>query len=139
MGTLDLGSEDMDFVLTPRPKAVAFLSLASTVRVTGPLSTPRVSMDPLDIAQSKVWQVLDVIDPVGLSLNIPGLLPGGKSGIGGKNRPKGSGEENPCLTALDVTKQESLSTKKVVRGVFDMIKGLWKDFLDLVRGHSNED
>ena len=73
-GTLNLGTEELDVVVTPRPKDLAFLSLAAPIRMTGPLSAPKISTNAQSIASSKAWQVLDVADPIGLALRVPRVI-----------------------------------------------------------------
>ncbi|NGZ09688.1 MAG: AsmA family protein, partial [Nitrospira sp. LK70] len=49
-GLLNLGTEDLDLVLTPRPKSLDLLSLAVPVRLTGVLAAPKASSSPTSIA-----------------------------------------------------------------------------------------
>ena len=46
-GTLDLDSEELDLVLSPRPKQARLVSVANPVRVTGTLSDPNVAVTVL--------------------------------------------------------------------------------------------
>jgi len=117
-GTLDLRAEDLDVVVTPRPKDLAVLSLATSIRLTGPLTTPTISTSVESIAASKAWQVLDIADPIGLVLRVPRV-------ILNVNPGPGSATENPCLIAFGRGGKETLSTKKVVRTGFDWLDNLW--------------
>jgi len=117
-GTLDLRAEDLDVVVTPRPKDLAVLSLATSIRLTGPLTAPTISTSVESIAASKAWQVLDIADPIGLVLRVPRV-------ILNVNPGPGSATENPCLIAFGRGGKETLSTKKVVRTGFDWLDNLW--------------
>lgn len=128
-GILNLRSAYVDLVLTPQPKDLQFLSLASTVRVSGPFATPNVALDPLDIAESKAWQILGAIDRVGQSLTIPNLFSSNVPNKTPTSTLAGEEEENPCLTALNIKEDESLSVTTLTRGFLDEMKGLWKYFL----------
>ncbi|HEY6084301.1 MAG TPA: AsmA-like C-terminal region-containing protein [Nitrospira sp.] len=118
-GTLNLGTEELDMVMTPRPKDLAVLSLAAPIRLTGPLAGPKVSTNVQSIAASKAWQVLDVADPIGLALLVPRVMldekPGADHSI-----------DNPCRLALRRGGKETLSTQKVVRGGFNWFADLWR-------------
>jgi len=118
-GTLNLGTEELDVVVTPRPKDLAFLSLAAPIRMTGPLSAPKISTNAESIASSKAWQVLDVADPIGLALRVPRVIL--------NDQPDGarSSALNPCTLALRGGK-EALSTHKAVRAGFDWFKDVWR-------------
>jgi uncharacterized protein involved in outer membrane biogenesis len=118
-GTLNLGTEELDVVVTPRPTDMAFLSLAAPIRMTGPLSAPKISTNAESIASSKAWQVLDVADPIGLALRVPRVIL--------NDQPDGarSSALNPCTLALRGGK-EALSTHKVVRAGFNWFRDVWR-------------
>ena len=113
-GALDLRPEDLDVVMTPRPKDLAALSLATSIRLTGPLAGPTISTNVESIAASKAWQVLDIADPIGLVLRVPRVILNGPAA------------ENPCLIAFGQGGKETLSTKKAVRTGFDWLEKLWR-------------
>jgi uncharacterized protein involved in outer membrane biogenesis len=118
-GTLNLGTEELDVVVTPRPKDLAFLSLAAPIRMTGPLRAPKISTNAQSIASSKAWQVLDIADPIGLALRVPRVIL--------NDQPDGAGSPalNPCTLALRGGK-EALSTHKAVRAGFDWFRDVWR-------------
>lgn len=112
-GMLTLGTEDLDVVLTPRPKSLALLSLAVPARLTGPLAAPRVSTSPTSVAASKAWKVLDVAVPIGLALRVPRVI------LRDKSTAAGSPLENPCTAALQPGAKGTLTTRKVVTSGFE--------------------
>lgn len=114
-GTLNLGTEDLDLVVTPRPKSLALLSLAVPARLTGPLAAPKVSTTPTSIAASKAWKVLDVADPIGLTLWVPRVMV--RANATADDHPL----ENPCTAALQPGGKEALTTRKVVTGGFKWV------------------
>jgi uncharacterized protein involved in outer membrane biogenesis len=118
-GTLNLGTEDVDAVITPSPKSLALLSLAVPVRLTGPLAAPRVSTTPTSIASSKAWKVLDIADPIGLTLQVPRVIFRDKA-----TSAAGSPLENPCTTALQKEGKGTLTTRKVVTSGFEWVADL---------------
>ena len=112
-GTLSW-AEDLDVVMTPRPKDLAVLSLATSIRLTGPLAAPTISTNVESIAASKAWQVLDIADPIGMVLRVPRVILNGPAA------------ENPCLIAFGRGGKETLSTKKAVRTGFDWLEKFWR-------------
>ncbi|MDF0666131.1 MAG: AsmA family protein [Nitrospira sp.] len=105
-GTLNLGAEDLDAVLTPMPKSLALLSLAVPVRLAGPLAAPKASASPTSIAASKAWKVLDIAVPIGLTLQVPRVIL--------QATVVRSPLENPCTVALRKGGKGTLTTRKVV-------------------------
>jgi uncharacterized protein involved in outer membrane biogenesis len=89
-GTLNLGSEQIDLILTPQPKTPTLATLAHPVRIHGHLSDPDVSSDKLRIAQGGGWYLLGLVNPIGLTLVIPKIA----------GTTTGTGKENPCAAAM---------------------------------------
>ncbi|MDF0673669.1 MAG: AsmA-like C-terminal region-containing protein [Nitrospira sp.] len=116
VGMLNLGTEDLDMVLTPMPKSLALLSLAVPARLTGLLAAPRVSTSPTSIAASKAWKVLDIAVPIGLTLQVPRVIL--------QATVAGSPLENPCTTALQPGGKGTLTTRKVVTSGFKWVAEL---------------
>jgi uncharacterized protein involved in outer membrane biogenesis len=131
-GTLDLRAEELDVVVTPTPKDLSVLSLATPIRLTGPLAAPKISTNVQSVAASKAWQVLDIADPIALGLRVPSVLLNVNPGAG-------SAAENPCIIALGRGGKEALSTKKVVRTGFDWFAKFWRKagsaVADSLKGH----
>jgi AsmA family protein len=89
-GTIDLGSERIALVLTPQPKERSLISLATPIDVGGTLAAPSLSPDRLALAKGAAGAVIgNVIIPFGFL--VP-LISGG------------TGDENPCLAALNQAK-----------------------------------
>lgn len=117
-GLLNLGTEDLDVVLTPRPKSLDLLSLAVPVRLTGVLAAPKASSSPTSIAASKAWKVLDIAVPIGLTLQVPRVI------LRAKTKAADSPFENPCTTALQPGGKGALTTRKVVTSGFKWVADL---------------
>lgn len=85
-GTIDLGRERLDLRLVPKPKDPSLFSLAVPVLVEGPLDNPSAAPDSEAVALGVAGSALGtLINPLGI------LIPFVSAG---------SGDENPCLTAL---------------------------------------
>ena len=82
-GTLELGSEQLDVVLTPAPKKASFISLATPVRLTGTLTEPKVSITKKGKATTFGKILLPFVNPTY-------LLYSGSRGSG----------KNPCEAAI---------------------------------------
>ena len=113
VGTLDLGSEQIDVLLTPQPKDPTLLTLGRPVRISGALAKPNVSADKEDLLKSAGWMTLGIAVPVLLPLTVPKVLGTGL----------GSGE-NPCEAAL--AGQPIKPVKSRERSFFDRITGFWR-------------
>ena len=107
-GTLNLASENMDLILTPRPKDPSLVSLAHTVRFTGPLSDPDVSRDKFRIAESGGWGLLGLATPLGWAIAIPQIA----------GTTFGTMTQNPCVKAME-------SRSHTARAIEEMKGGLW--------------
>jgi uncharacterized protein involved in outer membrane biogenesis len=119
-GMLNFGTEDLDVVVTPRPKDLALLSLAAPVRLTGPVARPNVSTKASSIAASKAWQVLDVADPIGTVLFVPRMIDEKEADS------TVSRAENTCTAALQKGGEKALSTTKVVSSGFEWLADLMR-------------
>jgi len=107
-GTLNLASENMDLILTPRPKDPSLVSLAHTVRFTGPLSDPDVSRDKFRIAESGGWGLLGLATPLGWAIAIPQIA----------GTTFGTMTQNPCVKAME-------SRSHTAQAIEEMKGGLW--------------
>lgn len=85
-GTVDLRTEQLDLGIEPQPKETSIVSLAVPLKVSGTLAAPRVAPTTAAIAKSVA------------GLAVGGLTPLGIIGALGN---KGSGDQNPCLAALN--------------------------------------
>ena len=112
-GTINLASEQLDLVLTPKPKDAALLSLATPVNISGALASPSVSADKADLA-TKVG-----------TLAVVGLSPVGFLAAFGS---AGTGEANPCATAVSALEEASAGGDSGGRrgGVVEGLKNLFK-------------
>lgn len=119
-GMLNFGAEELDVVVTPRPKDLALFSLAAPVRLTGSVARPNVSTKASAIAASKAWQVLGVADPIGAVLFVPRLIHEEKADW------TVSRAENPCTAALQKGGEKALSTTRVVSTGFDWLADLMR-------------
>ena len=108
VGKLNLSTEIMDIILTPRPKNPSLVSLAHTVRLTGPLSDPDVSRDKFRIAESGGWGLLGLVNPLGWVIAIPQIA----------GTTVGTMTYNPCVEAMK-------SRHHTVQTIEDIKGGLW--------------
>ena len=113
VGTLDLGTEQIDVLLTPQPKDPTLVSLGHPVRISGPVAKPKISGDKQDILKSAGWLTLGIAVPVLLPLAVPQVA----------GTSFGSGE-NPCEAAL--AGQPIKPVKSRERSFWDRITGFWK-------------
>jgi hypothetical protein len=121
VGTVHLGTEQLDLVLTPKPKDAAFISLAHSVRVRGSLSHPDVSSDPKDIAMSAGWLALGVVPPFGLAMGVAIGVASGLSKLG-------TGVDNPCELARAHPEGELIQPVQKSHGFLDRAQDLWDGF-----------
>ena len=85
-GDIDLLKETFNLRLTPTPKDTNLISLATSVKITGPIDDPSLSTGPLDLATGAAGTVLGtLLSPIKLLMPILGLDDG----------------DNVCLAALD--------------------------------------
>jgi len=92
-GTLALGSEQLDLVVTPKPKGITLLDAAGPVRLAGPLLNPKVSLMPTGVAVSAGKILLGVVTPYALLAGFVSTL---------ANVAK---DENRCEATLDRAEQ----------------------------------
>lgn len=85
-GGIDLAQGRMDMRFSPRPKNPSFLSLATPVRVAGPLESPQIIPEPMGLAKKMGELMLGSINPALL------LIPLTNTELGNKN---------PCVAALE--------------------------------------
>jgi uncharacterized protein involved in outer membrane biogenesis len=85
-GTIDLRTERLDMSIEPQPKEASIVSLAVPLKVSGTLSSPRVAPTTAAIAKSVAGLAVTGLTPMGLIATLAN---------------KGSGEQNPCVAALD--------------------------------------
>ncbi|MEO9903743.1 AsmA family protein [Nisaea sp.] len=94
-GTVDLRDEQVDFLLHPKPKDFSFVSLATPIRISGPLSDPSILPDAAGAAKTAVIGAgavaLTAINP--LALVLP-LVSAGET-------------EDPCPAALALAEGKS--------------------------------
>jgi uncharacterized protein involved in outer membrane biogenesis len=126
LGTVHLGTEQLDLLLTPKPKEAAFISLAHTARVQGPLSKPEVSTDKTDIAKSAAWLALGVVPPFGLAVGVA-------MGVAGSLSRLGTGVENPCEIARAEVEGDLIKPVPTSRGFLDRVQDAWGDFRSWLR------
>jgi uncharacterized protein involved in outer membrane biogenesis len=92
-GTVDLGSERLALVLTPRPKEHSLISLATPIDVGGTFAAPTIAPNQVALAKDAAGAVIgSVIMPFGILVPLLST---------------GTGNENPCLTALATAKAPS--------------------------------
>jgi uncharacterized protein involved in outer membrane biogenesis len=107
-GTLDLGTEKVDLILTPQPKNPTLVSLGTPVRISGSLADPDVTSNKLRIARGGGWYLLGLINPIGLVVVVPMIA----------GTTIGTGKENPCANAM---KDKHLTVKEVS----ELQEGFW--------------
>ena len=94
-GNVNLRDETVDFLMHPKPKDFAFLSLATPIRVSGPLADPSFRPDAVGAAKSAVLGAgavaLTAVNP--LTLVLP-LMSSGET-------------EDPCPAALALAEGKS--------------------------------
>jgi len=96
-GTLDLGSEELNAVLTPAPKNPTFLSVARPAAVTGTLAEPRVSA----VASTGGWTLGGLL--AGFASPATLLFSFGNLGAAGAN---------PCLEAVKLREDREDEAQK---------------------------
>ena len=104
-GTINLGSERLALLFTPRPKETSLLNLALPWHVEGTLKKPSVAVDQGAAAGRAAGALLSVINP--LVLLVPLVT-------------SGDAEQNPCLAALQNAPVKP-TPRTGVRGLLDSI------------------
>jgi hypothetical protein len=92
-GALDLGTEGLDFLITPNPKEERFLSFANPVRVTGTLASPEIEITrlPRVRALAPIGRLANLVNPVYLLSAFTEV---------------DSSDDNPCVTAIETRDSE---------------------------------
>jgi len=121
-GTLNLGSEKIDLILTPQPKNPTLLSLSHPVRIIGHLSDPDVTSDTLRIAQGGGWYLLGLVNPIGLTIVIPKII----------GTTIGTGKHNPCAAAMS-------GKEFTVKEVSALQEGFWDWMVRKMKGAFHDD
>jgi uncharacterized protein involved in outer membrane biogenesis len=85
-GTIDLRTERLDMSVEPQPKEASIMSLAVPLKVSGTLAAPRVAPTTAAVAKSVAGLAVTGLTPMGLIAALAN---------------KGSGEQNPCVAALN--------------------------------------
>ena len=85
-GTIDLGREQANMVLTPRPKEIRLLDLAVPVSVTGPLASPTITPTATGTARRLITTLGVFVNP--LVLIVPVI-----EGV--------TADRNPCEAAVE--------------------------------------
>ncbi len=86
-GEINLGSEELDLVLKPKPKEPSLLSLATPILVGGTLADPSVGPDTLAVVKDAAGAVIGAAATGGIGLILPFLS-------------AGSADKNPCIAAV---------------------------------------
>jgi hypothetical protein len=115
VGKLNLTDETLDIILTPRPKDPSLLTLAHTVRITGPIEDPVVSSDKFRIAESGGWGLLGLATPVGWVIAIPQIA----------GTTMGTMKQNPCVEALKSRERTAQTLDEIKGGLWGRIKGIF--------------
>ena len=110
-GSVNLGTEELKFIVRPNPKEVSLLSLAFPIDVRGTIAAPkfRPNKEALAIDVAKV-AVATSINPLGI------LVPFIRAGMGDKN---------PCLAALEGDSSGGAAQQAEPKGIGGkLLKGL---------------
>lgn len=86
-GDIDLRSEEVELILKPQPKDPSLFSLATPLRVSGTLANLHLVPDSLAVAKDVAVAAIAVLATGGIGLLVPFVS-------------AGSGDDNPCITAL---------------------------------------
>lgn len=116
-GTLNLGTEQIDLILSPQPKTPTLATLAHPVRIHGHLSDPDVTSDKLRIAQGGGWYLLGLVSPIGLTIVIPKIA----------GTTIGTLKNNPCVEAMS-------SKEFTVQEVSELQEGFLKWMARKIKG-----
>ncbi len=79
-GRVALGAETVDLLLAPRPRDPSLMSLATPIRVSGPLAAPNVAPDALSVARAAGVAVLGALATGGIGIVAPFLSMGTGNG-----------------------------------------------------------
>jgi len=90
-GTIDLRTEQLNLSIEPQPKEASIVSLAVPLQISGTLASPRVAPTTAAIAKGVAGLAASGLTPLGI--------------IGALASSKGTGEQNPCVAALNKAAQ----------------------------------
>ncbi len=98
-GYINMLEETFNLRLAPTPKDATLLSLASAVKITGPIDDPKLSVGPLDVATGVGGSLLSsILAPVKALMPILGLT---------------DDDDSPCKAALDPDRGASNAAQPV--------------------------
>jgi uncharacterized protein involved in outer membrane biogenesis len=116
-GTVNLGSEQLDLLLKPKPKQASLASLAFPIRVSGPLAAPSAGLDKTGV----VTGVATAVGGVALTGGVGALLPLMSSGNEGASGTGG------CAKLAAAAAQDSGGVTGAVKGVGGAVGGAAED------------
>lgn len=100
-GEINLGSEELDLVLKPKPKDPSLLSLATPILVGGTLADPSAGPDTLAVAKDAAGAVIGAAATGGIGLILPFLS-------------AGSADKNPCIAAVAEARSAAGQTAGII-------------------------
>jgi len=114
-GTVNLGSEQLDLELLPRPKETSLLSLATPIDIGGSFTQPTIQPNQMAMAKDVAKGVVTWINP--LFALVPMILDQGD-------------DKNPCLAALAPGKP---APEKKEGGISGAVKGFGRSLGDIFK------
>lgn len=122
-GTANLGTEQLDLELVPRPKETSLLNLAMPLDITGSFSAPILRPNRVAVAKNVAQDVATWINP--LFALVPLVL-------------DKDGDKNPCATALETRKTGSQPASKAAAkpesgGIGGAVKSLGRSIGDVFK------
>lgn len=112
-GTINLGTEQLDLLLNPKPKNPSLVSLAFPIRVSGSLSAPSAGLDKAGAAMG----VATAVGGVALTGGVGALLPLMSSGN------EGAASSGGCAKLAAAAAQDSGGVGGTVKGVGSAVGG----------------
>ena len=112
-GTINLGTEQIDLLLKPKPKNPSLVSLAFPIRVSGSLSAPSAGLDKAGAAMG----VATAVGGVALTGGVGALLPLMSSGN------EGAAGSGGCAKLAAAAAQDSGGVGGTVKGVGSAVGG----------------
>ena len=118
VGTLNLGTEQLDLELTPRPKETSLLHLAVPIDIGGTFANPTIEPNKFAMAKQVAGGVASTLNPL---IAIGALVLDNT----------GDSDRNPCVTALENGKSSAEKANKggitgTVKNLGNMIDGIFK-------------
>jgi uncharacterized protein involved in outer membrane biogenesis len=128
-GTIDLGSEQLDLLLKPKPKSASLASLAFPIRVSGPLASPSAGVD----REGAAIGIATAAGGIALTGGVGALLPlmstgNASSGTGGCASLAAKAAESTGVVGSVKGAGEG-----VVKGVGGAVEGVTKGIGDLFK------